>query len=495
MPQSKTPLYQTQQIRELETLVQERFSLSGYSLMQRAGKAAFDFLQKRWPQVQKVAVFCGRGNNGGDGYLTALIAKERGLQVRIWQVGDHSELSEETKQAKEACEQANISIQPYHAQVEIGRPDLVIDAICGIGIQDQLREDVIALVERIQALNVPIFAIDMPTGIDADTGRLLGAAVKATATITFIGLKLGLFTGQGTSYAGEIVLNDLQLPSELFSYVHPVADKVQLAYFASYLKPRHKNWHKGLSGHVLIIGGSPGYTGAPRMAALAALRVGAGLVSVATQPDHAALMNVNCPEVMCHGIEKMEHLKPLLSRADVVVIGPGLGQSDWAKQLWNAVNQLEMPIVVDADALNLLAQEKYTNTNWILTPHPGEAARLLDVTVDEVQEDRLEAAKAIQHAYDGVCILKGAGSIVYAPNKLPTVCDKGNPGMATGGMGDVLSGVIGGWLAQGVPLAEAASLSVCQHAMAGDLAAKEGERGMIATDLLPYLKRLSNHAD
>ena len=300
-------------------------------------------------------------------------------------------------------------------------------------------------------------------------------------------------TGHGVAHTGELVLNDLQLPAELFAYVKPVAEKIELASYAAYLKPRPRDWHKGLSGHVLVVGGDVGFSGAPCMAALAALRVGAGLVTVATRTEHAVVMNVTHPEIMCRGIAQVADLEPLVAKADTIVIGPGLGQTAWSALVWNYVSQQRKPMVIDADGLNHLAREVRAGENWVLTPHPGEAARLINKTTSFIQQDRLSAIKAMQKRFGGTTVLKGAGTLILSPDALPVICDRGNPGMASGGMGDVLSGVIGGFLAQKVPLAEAAKLGVFIHAMAGDLAAKDGERGMIATDLMPYLRRLSNH--
>ena len=493
MQPTKLPIYQAQQIREFEQLAEERFNISSHVLMQRAGRAAFDFLIRRWPHAQKIAVFCGGGNNGGDGYVLAYHARQRGLQVTIWQVGHHDRLKEEAKYALNACREAHILMNSFNEKADLEHPDVIVDALCGTGAHDLLREEMVSAIRRMQRMAAPILAIDVPSGIDADTGKVLGAAVHATATVTFIGLKLGLLTGQGIAYVGELINNDLQLPAELFLDIKPVAEKIQLNAYQSYLKPRARDWHKGLSGHVLVVGGTSGFSGAPRMAAEAALRVGAGLVSVATRPEYAVAMNVDRPELMCHGVTKREELEPLLEKADVIVLGPGLGQSDWSKQLWAAVCEKKLPLVVDADGLNLLATMPQQYEHWVLTPHPGEAARLLASTVQAVQDDRLAATRLISQRYGGTCVLKGAGSLITAPNSLPALCDRGNPGMASAGMGDILSGVIGGLIAQGVPLADAARMGVCLHAMAGDLAAKDGERGMIATDLMPYLRRLSNY--
>lgn len=489
---AKIPVYQTEQIREFERLAAERFNIAGEVLMGRAGKAALDFMLRRFANVKRLAIFCGSGNNGGDGYALAELAFERGLIVTVYQVGDHGHLKNEAKSAFERCKQAAIPIEVFHDKMDLQRPDLIVDAICGIGVRDALRDEVVIAIENIHRTHVPVLALDIPTGLDADTGRVLGAAVKAAATITFIGFKLGLITGSGSSYTGELVLNDLQLPPNLFAYVEPVAEKIQLSTFNHYLKARLRDWHKGLSGHVLVVGGAQGFSGAARLAGMAALRVGAGLVSIATESANAAAMNAGCPELMCHGIAHAADLKPLLEKADVIILGPGLTQSDWALGLWQEALKQDAWTVVDADGLNLLASYPEVRENWILTPHPGEAARLLGQTSQVIQHDRLEAVKELARRYGGITVLKGPGTLVAAPNILPGVCNKGNPGMASAGMGDILSGVIGGLLSQGIPAGEAARLGVILHATAGDMAAKDGERGMIATDLLPYLRRLSN---
>jgi ADP-dependent NAD(P)H-hydrate dehydratase / NAD(P)H-hydrate epimerase len=263
---------------------------------------------------------------------------------------------------------------------------------------------------------------------------------------------------------------------------------LQRSQFENYLQPRPRDFHKGNAGHVVIVGGEIGYSGAVHLAAEAALRVGAGLVSVATRTEHANLVNVTCPEIMSHGVNSAADLAPLLSKADVVIVGPGLGQTEWSRSLLAAVLAIDKPMIVDADALNLLSQVPIKKSHWILTPHPGEAARLLKMTSAEIQQDRVAAIKKIQSEYGGVCVLKGAGSLVLGEDKELAICEAGNPGMATAGMGDVLSGVIGGLLGQHVPLVAAAQLGVLLHAMAGDLAAKsQGERSMIASDLIACL--------
>jgi NAD(P)H-hydrate epimerase len=345
--------------------------------------------------------------------------------------------------------------------------------------------------EAIQAINAhssPVIAVDIPSGLNADTGNAMGCAVKADCTVTFIGLKQGLFTGQAAEYCGEIYFAQLGVPDDVFDEVKAVAVRV----IKSPLPRRSRYAHKGDSGHVLIVGGDLGYSGAAKMAGEAALRVGSGLVTIATRAEHSGLMNLSRPELMCHGVETPEQLMALLAKADVVAVGPGLGQSDWAKALFNAAISSGKPMVVDADGLNLLAAAPINKPDWILTPHPGEAGRLLNYSNAEIQQDWFAAALSLQDKYGGVVILKGAGTLIASGHQL-AVSNTGNPGMASGGMGDVLTGVIAGLLAQGFSLQDAAQQGVYNHGLAADLSAeKDGERGLLATDLMPYLRQLVN---
>lgn len=493
MADFSSPIYQVNQIRELEMLAQQRFGVSGDMMMQRAGKAAFQLLRKRWPIAKRIAVLCSVGNNGGDGYVLAELAHRHGLVVNVWQVGQTQHLKAEALRAYEACKKAGVAITPFQGRDDLILADVLIDALHGIGLQGVVRQESRAAIEAMNASKKPILALDIPSGIDANTGYVLGVAVKAQATITFIATKLGLLTGSGMAYAGEVICDDLELPAELFSLVKPAVEKLSFSAYKQYFVPRQRDWHKGSAGHVLVIGGDVGYVGAPRMAAEAALRVGAGLVTVVTHPKHSATLNVGRPEIICHGVRFPFFLRALLKKVTVVVIGPGLGKSWWAKRLLSAVLKTNLPLVVDADALNLIAANSHRRSHWVLTPHPGEAARLLKQTPAQIQQDRFKALQQLQIAYQGVIALKGAGTLVLAPDTLPAVCDVGNPGMATAGMGDVLSGVIGGLIAQGVPLVDAAKAGVCLHACAGDSAAAAGgERGMLAMDLMPFLRQWVN---
>lgn len=266
--------------------------------------------------------------------------------------------------------------------------------------------------------------------------------------------------------------------------------KLSLKQCRSYLPARKKEDHKGLFGHVLIVGGDYGMGGACRLAGEAALRSGAGLVSIATRPEHAISIMGSCPELMCHKITESSDLDNLLERATVVVIGPGLGQSKWSKMLFKSVLKTQLPLVVDADALNLLAQKNIRQSNWILTPHPGEASRLLGCSTQQIQQDRQAAIRNLQNRYGGVIVLKGSGTLVLGPTHRLKICDADNPAMATAGLGDILTGMIAALLAQQVPLENAAALGVCAHAIAGDQAAQDNERGLIARDLMLYIRSI-----
>ncbi|OGT33980.1 MAG: NAD(P)H-hydrate dehydratase [Gammaproteobacteria bacterium RIFCSPHIGHO2_02_FULL_39_13] len=272
-----------------------------------------------------------------------------------------------------------------------------------------------------------------------------------------------------------------------------VYQKLDWQLLSQQFKKRDRSAHKGDFGHVLVVGGDVGMGGAVSMCAEAALRVGAGLVSVATHEEHIAAINAARPEVMCHAVSHATKLNSLIQKATVIVIGPGLGKRSWSRELFDAALKTEKPIVVDADALNLLSEHLRKNNQWILTPHAGEAGRLLQCTAEQVQCDRVGSIKKLSAQYGGVIVLKGAGTLIQFSDELPCLCEAGNPGMATAGMGDVLSGVIAGLLAQHFSLVNSAKTGVLLHAMAGDLAAKEkGERGMLATDLMPYLWKLVN---
>ena len=341
--------------------------------------------------------------------------------------------------------------------------------------------------------NIPVLSIDVPSGLDCDTGQRLGTSIVASATITFITRKIGLYIDSGRDCCGRILFDDLGIPSNVIDTVAPVAQLIKYEDVSPVFTTRLKNSHKGNFGHALVIAGAPGYLGAARLAAEAAVRSGVGLVSVATHPSHAALVNIRQPEIMCMGVINAGDLKSLLNRCTVVACGPGLGVDDWGLEMFSAMGTTTLPIILDADGLNLLAKYPYSSANRVITPHVGEAARLLAVSKKRVAKNRLSAALELQKIYGGIVVLKGAGTIVAMENSTPLVVAGGNPGMATGGMGDVLTGFIASLKAQGLSLSEAAVTGAVIHSHAGDMAALEGgERGVLASDLFTFIRQLVN---
>lgn len=482
-------LYRAEQVRELDRTAIEDHGIPGAELMERAGRAAYGLLRERWPDARDITVLCGIGNNGGDGFVVARYAQMDGLTVRVFQLGDQQRLHGDAFSMALAFKEASGAVEPYESLPE--HTDLIVDALLGTGLE---REVTGAWADAIDAINThpaPVLAIDIPSGLHSDLGQALGTAVEAEATISFIGLKQGMFTGAGPDCCGQIRFDALHIPAVVYSREILSARRLDFAKQRGLLGRRQRSANKGSFGHVLVVGGSPGYSGAARLAGEGALRAGAGLVTVVTHPDHAAYLNLTRPELMCPGVSWARDLDPFLEKATVVVVGPGLGQGSWGKGLLGRVLESDLPLVVDADALNLLAKSPEKRDNWILTPHPGEAARLLGSETAEVQADRFASVRRVQERFGGVAVLKGAGTLVLdASGKPPAVCSGGNPGMATAGTGDVLTGILAALIAQGLGLEDAACSGVCLHAAAGDAAAKGGERGMIASDLLANVRSL-----
>ncbi len=483
-------LYRAQQVRAMDRYAIDDLGIPGLVLMQRAGMASFDVLRQTWPDSRRLAVVCGGGNNGGDGYIVARLAVDAHFSVHVFALVPPDTLKGDARAAYESYLAAGgrLTLGP---PVDTAGFDVCVDAIFGTGLDREVRGDFEKAIESISRFEGGVLALDIPSGLHADTGSILGCAVEADATVSFIGLKQGLFTAEGPACCGRIWYADLNVPEAVLEYQAPSARL--WTQYENFLPPRRASAHKGEFGHVLVVGGDAGFTGAARMAAEAAARTGAGLVSVATRSAHASHLNAGRPEIMSHGVETTTELQTLLARATVVAIGPGLGQSGWARSLLQTVCESGLPMVVDADALNLLAQNPKCKDNWILTPHPGEAARLLGCETRKVQADRYESVQALQKKYGGVCLLKGSGTLVAGGDAMTGVCSLGNPGMASGGMGDVLSGILCGLLAQRLNLFDAARMGVCLHAAAADAAAaKEGPRGLLATDLMSWIRQLVN---
>ncbi|MDI1301818.1 MAG: NAD(P)H-hydrate dehydratase [bacterium] len=486
MPSLPRQLYTAAQTRELDRRAIAS-GLSAYTLMTRAGQAAFHLLRERWPAAARIVVLTGPGNNGGDGYVLARLAWNQHLDVKVLTVGNHDPLTEEAAEAARDATRARVPEKSWAGSLP--EADVYVDALFGTGLNKPLSGDFAAAIAALNRSGKPVLALDLPSGLQADTGAELGEAVQAAATISFIGLKLGLLTGRGPGLAGVLSFDDLAVPASVYEAPASQARRLDVADL-HVIGRRARDAHKGTHGHVLVVGGGYGMAGAAALMGEAALRAGAGLVSVATRPEHIMMLTSRCPELMCHGVTTAADLAPLLAKADVVVVGPGLGQDAWGAALLGAVLDSGRLLVVDADALNLLATMPEWRADWLLTPHPGEAARLLGIPVAAVQADRIAAVRELKKRYGGSVVLKGAGSLVLSDAGL-ALCPYGNPGMAAAGMGDVLAGVAGALLAQRQP--EAAALAVLVHALAGDAAASEGgERGLRASDLFAFIRQRVN---
>lgn len=481
-------IYSVAAVRETDRTTIEDHGVPGYTLMTRAGAAAVAEARARFPDAQRWQVICGAGNNAGDGYVVARLAALDGIAVSVLTLVDPGRLQGDAATAYGDFAAEGGVVVPWEGQLD-READLLIDGLLGSGLERDVTGDFADAVTAINAHHAPVLALDIPTGLHGDSGRILGCAVRADLTVTFVGLKTGLFLGDGPDCRGELRFAGLEIPDSYRDGIEPAFRRIDDAMFSAALPRRPRGGHKGDHGHVLIIGGGEGMPGAVRLAGEAALRCGAGLVSIATHPSHASLLVASRPELMSHAVADAGDLEPLLERADVVAFGPGLGTSAWARDLYARVASLSRPTVWDADALNLLAEEPRQAENRVITPHPGEAGRLLGRSAAAIQEDRAGALAALQARYGGTVVLKGAGSLVSA-QPVPYLCSGGNPGMGSAGMGDVLTGVIAALMGQGV--AAAAAIGVEAHARAGDRAAAGGERGLLATDVLDQLRAVVN---
>lgn len=496
------PLFTPEQCQALDRKCIDELGMDGYELMQQAAQAAFGVLLSEWPNVSELIVLCGSGNNGGDGFEMASLASEHDMSVQLVFDGDVNNLTGEAKQA--AFNALNSGLVPIQSDQVNWVPSngVIVDALLGTGTQGAPREPMASLIQQANDSALPILAVDIPSGLNGLTGLVAGACIKAHITVTMLLNKQGLYAGDAANYVGQVRLANLGVPksarmsfslsSQLYNW-HSIRN-------SRWFSPRSMNSHKGHFGHVLLIGGDYGMAGAISLASSAALRCGAGLVSVATRPEHVPIVVGRQPEVMAYGIESAQHLKGLIDKASVIAIGPGLGKGSWGQQMLQQVMQSNKPVVLDADALNLLAdgkiQHNLKDRVSVMTPHPGEAARLLEVSAAQVNGDRFQSCQQIAQRYASQVVLKGAGSVIGDGQQL-AICHDGNPGMASGGMGDVLTGVMAGIMAQhetslATDLHTLVTAAVCLHSAAADEAAKQGQVSLLASDLLVTLRQLLN---
>ncbi len=491
MENSKTlsarDIYAVPAIRVLEDTVMAQHRIDGFELMSWAAEMVFEKLQTLWPQAKKIIVLCGGGNNAGDGYLVATKAQTAGIAVEVVYLKSPEDLPPDAKRAAMMAKERGVKCSVWQSQ-NLRNAEVLIDALLGIGYQGALTQEYQQIIAQANQSKLPILAVDVPSGLNAQTGGVTEIAIHATATVTFFALKPGVVTGDAFDCVGELFI--AKWPHVISELPKKMASLIEWPECQLMLPHRRNNSHKFNYGHLLIIGGAPSFGGAVRMAAESALRAGAGVVSIATHPSHANFLTIMRPEIMYHGIEHPKELEKLLETVDFVVIGPGIGQSNWAKELWHVTLASHQPMLVDADALRLLAQQKSCRANWILTPHPGEAAELLNVTPTIIQQHRYTAIHKLIDAYGGQVVLKGAGTLVGNSHEL-AVNAIANPSMASPGMGDALAGIIGALVAQGMSLFDAAKVGVAMHtAAAARVCQEEGNRGLLVGDLWRVLRLL-----
>jgi NAD(P)H-hydrate epimerase len=486
-------IHSAAQVRALDEHEIRVHGTPGYALMKRAGEASLRMLRVRWPTARTLAVACGAGNNGGDGYVLARFARAAGLAVLVLAVTDPVRLAGDARLAWQDCVASGVAVEPFSAAA-LAPADVVVDAVLGTGLGGDVRGGAAEALQAINASGRPVLALDLPSGLCADTGHPRGVAVRADATVTFVGLKTGLFLGDGPDHVGTLYFDDLGVRPPDPPPV-PRLERIAEEEIAAALPRRPRSAHKGSFGSVVVVGGGPGMPGAAALAGEAALRVGAGRVTVLAAPGSAAAIASRRPELIVHAVDEGPALRAALEGADVIAAGPGLGRGEWGRAMLAAVLEYRAaPLVMDADALNLLADgvAGAPRSDWVLTPHPGEAARLLGSTTAAVQADRLGALESLCARWGGVVVLKGAGTLVGAAGRVTAYCERGNPGMAVPGMGDVLTGAIAGILGQCRDPWRAARVSVLVHALAGDSEARAGQRGMLAGEVARGLRHWVN---
>ena len=502
------------QMRDADRQTIDEIGIPSMVLMENAGRQVVAALEAAYEDLsdRHVAVLCGPGNNGGDGFVVARTLHQRGVEVSVFVVGTMASLKGDARLNIEilgrlgltAVEVSDEQAWDLHFS-EISQCRLIVDAIFGTGLKSPLSGMMETVAADVNASGIPVIAIDLPSGLSADHAEPIGECIRATMTVTLAAPKIPLVLPPGEALAGNIVVADIGIPAEVIeNLAGPRIELLTRESMREILQPRDADSHKGDYGHVLIVGGSTGKTGAAHLAAVGALRSGAGLVSVATprsaQPIVAAMgaeyMTIPVEETV-EGTVAAGALHSLLDREqDVIAVGPGLGRSpDVVVFVQELIERSESPLVLDADALNALASDPDRLQRGgdgtrpiVITPHPGEMARLANTSIDEVQASRVDVARdfAVQHQI--YVVLKGHRTLIATPDGKVFINPLGNPGMATGGTGDVLTGVIAAWLAHLLDAEAACKIGVYLHALAGDLTeADEGEVAMTAGDLAAHL--------
>ena len=487
-------IYDPSTVAEVDDRAIHEFSMPGIELMEKAAAYAFQCSQECFPNIDSIQIFCGSGNNAGDAYLFGCYAIDHGITTSVIYLSNPKTLKGDAYSAYQRYKAKEGKLIQWNENININC-DLIIDGIFGIGINRPVKGIFLKAIELINQNSTPVLSLDIPSGLSGETGKIMGSSVRADLTITFVGKKIGLYINDGAKVNKKIKFSNLDIPEVCFEKARPILEEINASHISQILRQRKKDSHKGNFGHVLVVGGNHGMGGAVRITAEAALRTGAGLVSVITRSENAQTILKIRPEIMAHALESdHKNLPHIIDSVDVIAIGPGLGQDQWAKGLYDAVLESNKPLILDADALNILAQNPQQKEDWVLTPHPGEAARLLACSNSEIQSDRLKSLKKLCDAFGGVVLLKGQNTLIGRKENTPYMISAGNPGMSTAGMGDLLTGIISALYAQfrDQDLQLLTSVSALIHSTAGDRAARSGERGIIATDLFVELKDLLN---
>ncbi|MDX1454931.1 MAG: NAD(P)H-hydrate dehydratase [Gammaproteobacteria bacterium] len=496
--------YSAEQVREWDSRLIEHRDLSAYQLMCEAGEALFAEFTQRYAARKAPCVLAGGGNNAGDGYVFARLAKQQGMDVTVRYLKSPEHLMEAAADAWEAARDAGVDIAPFEQGLPAGT-DCVIDAMFGTGLDREVEGEWRAAIEATNAAGLPVAAADIPSGLHADTGRVLGAAIAADLTVTFVARKAGMHTGRGPDVCGEIVFHDLGTKDFDPADRPALCDVLERRHLPGLLPRRRQAGHKGEFGHLLVIAGQAGMPGAARLAAEGAMRSGVGKVSVRCHADSVLAVQAARPELM---VDALENGVP--AGITACVAGPGLGADIWGTEAFEQALALALPMVIDADGLRLLARKpalaQHLHADTVLTPHPGEAAALLETDVAHIENDRLTAARELAERFGCHIVLKGAGSLVASPGGKLSLCAAGSVALATAGSGDVLAGIIAAFLAHeeashsgfgddGKLARRAAQAGVLLHALAGERIALDGPRGAIASDIVRALRLVLKAAD
>ncbi len=493
--------------RRLDELTIQQYGTPGHVLMERAGAGATAVLLKQFPHVRRrrVIICAGKGNNGGDGFIIARLLRRKGVRAEVVLLGRSAEIKGDAVRALAALKRARGKLSEIVSAADVAQlPEkfsgaaLIVDAVFGTGLNATVEGRFADVLHMMNASGVPVFAVDIPSGLHADRGVPLGVAVQAEATATFGFAKIGQVIHPGVEHVGALAVVDIGIAPQAIADVQPRMRLLDVGETVPLVPVRAPEAHKGSCGHVLIVAGSRGHSGAALMAAHAAARAGAGLTTLAGPASLNTVFSLGRPEVMTVSLEESDgfvrfdeaQLRAALHAKDAVIVGPGLGTHEDAQKVVRfLLSELSLPVVIDADALTCVSREmallRGARAQALLTPHPGEMARMLGTDAAAVQTDRVGAATAFARDHGCTIVLKGARSVIAAPDGRVWINCTGNPGMASGGMGDALSGILGGLLAQGLAVADAACLGVYLHGEVADrIAASCGEIGLLASDVI-----------